>query len=403
MKRTFLRLEDPVNPTPRDQSSLLGGLDFSKVVYYPAGGTDLQAILRFSRVADTILSPTVSEYLTREKYEALFRLKCATLNAHFGETLLELSEVEDLDASFIRSRRFVEAPAGLFTEPEKREYMAAFRHYMALDPKVYRFRFLRWTGGTARPIDWIAMGTEGLATLVAIKLATGATPRIVCTLQSGVLEHPESLFVRMVERTDIRPDIWVRGAWACLDPKRQSIQPFPPFAVAVQDYGCWNSGLGVPPESNEDTHCVPPISWARAFARDNRIADALPEQVTLAHPGNAQRVIRLKRADLVATAGEYDRIFCGRSILPAGGERIVHWEDLAPRLHTAAFPDLTLREALRSVRARSAPGSRIAMTPMGYEDESAALREFLMASDEAMDLTVVHRRALDFWDLKQHG
>ena len=114
----------------RTNADFLKNLDFSRVVYYPAGGTDLQAILRFSGVADTILSPTVSNYLTREKYEALFRLKCATLNSHFGENLLELDEVEEWDASFIRDRKFVAAPVGLFSEGDIQGYMAAFGQYM---------------------------------------------------------------------------------------------------------------------------------------------------------------------------------------------------------------------------------------------------------------------------------
>jgi len=382
----------------RTNADFLRNLDFSRVVYYPAGGTDLQAILRFSGVADTILSPTVSNYLTREKYEALFRLKCATLNSHFGENLLELDEVEEWDASFIRDRKFVAAPAGLFSEGDIQGYMAAFGQYTHQDPRVYCFRFRRRIGRTDRTVKWIAMATEGLATLISIKLATQKTPKIICTFQTGALERPGGLFVRMVERTDIRPDIWVRGAWKCKDPRRESIQAFPPYDAVVQDYGYWNSSLGAPAEPNEDTHCDPPISLARAFARKDWTGAAQPREVLHRRPGNALRVIRLKMADLVAEADGYDRIFCSRDLLPAESDRVIHWEALSPRPHSAAFPDMTLPEALQTVQARTAPGCRVAMTPIGFEDESAALDELLVASNAPMDLTIFHRRRLDFWD-----
>ena len=122
---------------------MLNNLDYSRVLYYPAGGTDIQAILRFSNVVDTILSPTVSKYLTKNRYEDLFRTKCDTLNSHFGESLLEFVGTEEIDASIVRNHRFAECPLNLFSKPEEKQYMGAFRTYMDTDPKLFKFKFRR--------------------------------------------------------------------------------------------------------------------------------------------------------------------------------------------------------------------------------------------------------------------
>ncbi len=79
---------------------MFGISDITKVCYYPAAGTDIQAILRFSHLTDTILAPTTSRYLTRQRQEDLFKAKCNTLNSFFGKPLLELVDVVDLDSYF---------------------------------------------------------------------------------------------------------------------------------------------------------------------------------------------------------------------------------------------------------------------------------------------------------------
>ena len=381
---------------------MIQNLDYSRLLYYPAGGTDVQAILRFSHVVDTILSPTVSSYLTKDRYELLFNTKCKTLNNHFGTPTLELVDSATLDASFIRERKFVDEPAALFSESEKHQYMSAFKQYMDADPKIFKFKFKRTIGKTERLIDWIAMSTEGLATLVSIKQSTGKAPSIICTIQTGMLEKPDSLFVRMVERTNIRPKIWVRGAWACHDKEGNSIRPFPPFDQNIQDFGYWNSLLGAQPQDNEDIDCDPPISKVRAFSDQPDFAESIPSEVTIQHPSNSKRTICIKRGNILTMASDFDFMFCHQSITLADGIRSHHWDSFRVRPETTIFPDLTLAEALASMNQAigSTAGKRIGITPIGYEDETPAIHEFLGISDEDLDLTIVHKRPLDFWDLK---
>ncbi len=76
-------------------------IDFKQCMFYPSGGTDLQVLLRYSDIFQTVISPNLSAYLRPEQYEIVFRDRCDYLNKQYGEELLVYEGRTDIDTSFI--------------------------------------------------------------------------------------------------------------------------------------------------------------------------------------------------------------------------------------------------------------------------------------------------------------
>jgi hypothetical protein len=381
---------------------ILNQLDISKSLYYPAGGTDVQCIMRFSHITKTVIAPTVSEYLTLNKYSEQFSIKCDTINEHFDEKVISFDGVVEEDAGLITRNKYIPFPSGVFSEAEKKIYMQAFNHHIHSEPRVYRFMFTRMIGRTKRKIEWIAMTTEGLATLMTLFKFTHQYPEIICTIQSGILEYPGSMFVRLIDELKPNTRIWIRGYWPCCDQSRTAISDFEPYSVAIQDYGHWYSPLGVAPEAGEENPGTPPLSYVRAFTNNIDFLDTIPKEKVLIHPTNNNRKITIKLGSIKEAVNGFDHIITSRRIIEEDGDKVVNWESLSNNPESKLFPCFTFKQSIYKLKEFfGKEGIRsIAISPIGFEDESVYLLEFLQESNKDMDLTIFHVRPLDFYDLK---
>ncbi|RTY35932.1 hypothetical protein EKD02_09005 [Chlorobium phaeovibrioides] len=384
---------------------MFGISDITKVCYYPAAGTDIQAILRFSHLTDTILAPTTSRYLTRQRQEDLFKAKCNTLNSFFGKPLLELVDVVDLDSYFEDEAKYLTGAEDIFSKEEQAVYMRAF---MPLVPKrlsATKFVFKRTLGRTERKVNWIHTSTEGIATLAVIFKRTGALPEIFCTIQTGNLEYPYSILLRIIKKIGTYPEIWVRGFWPTKAWSRIPIQSFPPYKHIAQDYGNWNSSLGITTLNHEDNSSdhTPKHSCVRAFTREP--LELPSKHRTLQSSLNPNRRLTIEYGNIIDQAGRFDGSIISERMNHTGMHAATHmattWETLSGRNPEGMFPALTFLESLEAAGTYAMKeGLRnLAVTPMGYEDEGISIQEYLDASDKPVDITVFLMRPLDYISL----
>ena len=381
---------------------MFGISDISQVCYYPAAGTDIQAILRFSHLTDTILAPTASRYLTRERQARLFADKCEALNRFYGKPLLELIDVVDLDHHFASEPKYVKGPIDIFTKAGQIAYMKAFMPQVPERLSATRFVFRRRIGRIERKIEWIHTSTEGLATLEILYRRTGMLPGFFCTIQTGCMEYPQSPLIRLFEKIGQYPQIWVRGFWPKKAWSRAPIWQFPPYDCVAQDYGYWNSSFGITTLSHEDNSSMftPRHSCVRAFTRE-------PLQLPLTSRAmtsrlNPERRVMVEYGSILNHADRFDGSIVSAHMCNAGQQvntrKATTWEALSLRDPGSLFPTMTLLEALETAGdyARKEGIQHLAVTPMGYEDEGESIQEYLDASDAPVDITVFGIRPLDF-------
>ncbi len=306
--------------------AILTPSELENTLFYMGGGTDIQAILRFSHLTNLILSPTVSDYLDANEMTQIWTDKCDNLNQIYGQPVLELMEVvdcssiafENSNADHERNRSFRDFGSNpLLTDAEQRDYQAAFG--WTGGRQMLKFVFKRTIGALEKEVVWIHWSAEALATLYDLVQTYQVMPRYVATIQTGVLEQnkPDNLLVRLFRHFDRWPEIWIRGFWASdliqsyigrWSFKR--IEPFEPYGQVVQNYGKWYSSLGITTEENEDNPEILQsqyaLSYVKAFARQPfRFQHP---RLTVSHPNNDHRKVTIVYGSILDQWENYEKV-----------------------------------------------------------------------------------------------
>jgi hypothetical protein len=370
---------------------------FSSSLFYPAGGTDLQVLLRFSSLVDVVVSPTFSENLSVDTYHEVFQRKCAHLNAFYNRVELEYLGYELHPTDLIDFELFYTPPRGLFNDDDL-EYYNSVVDYFKFDVKyIAEFRFKRKLGNAYKEVSWIAMNTEGLATLASLVQITRSHPAILCTIQQGEFEYPNSPFVRLINQLQLRSKIWVRGVWPAIFPFfYRGCHPtsgFPPYSVSAQGYVDWYSPMGERGPEGEENHYEPFLSKVYAFAKEEILK---PRETVLL--GSDNQVIRLIDVGTgEAKIRKYD-VFFSPIRLKIISKNSKYWEQYMERMGTT-YPRLTLTEALDVVQKEFVSGTakKIGMIPIGFEDEAnSVLGDFVKSMPSGCELNIHYVRPLDF-------
>lgn len=373
--------------------------NFSQSIFYPAGGTDLQVLLRFSDLSDTVISPTLSMHLIPPMYDSVFRQKCEHLNRYFGEKVLEYRGYEVLSSNFIEANKFIPFPEDVLSKSEREEYVEVFRNFYNQENFVLKYSFDRYIGPIKRRVHWIAMNTEGIATFMALVQLSKKHPKIICTIQSGVFEYPNSMMVKLLKKLNLRTKVWVRGFWDdgfYYTYDNRPITPFPPYTYAVQDYGHWYSNLGQRRVSNEENDTSSQLTRVRAFTKDPNFT--VPSVTEVKGQGSGRAILMredIRSADLSA----YDMVFTSKRLIPndASG-KVVYWDALSTRPTHEHYPDLTFVESLSVVKemAQREGLRKVALTAVGYEDETLYLKSILDETSLDLELHFYYKQPLDF-------
>lgn len=382
---------------------------FEDSIYYPPAGTDVQALLRLAPLGSSILAPSVSHFLSPERIEAQLRQKLDFLNGSFGREILTLEGVENLDHLILSQPLYVPDP-GILHQNEQKGYMQSFQQYMKGGLYLRRFRFRIQGLQEHRILDWYALSTEGLATLVALHRMFGCLPRTVVSIQSGTMEREESPMLRLFERLGEFPDVWVRGEWSYTHGHSPCTVPMEPFTATLQSYGHWNSRLGTDKVKYEENPHPGSLSRVRAFGQpgsqerlknDGALESGLYER-SIGHR------LRLIQGDVQSSLPDCDLLFTSQRVMrtlqiPEDTE-VLTYESLAVH-DNPSLPPLSFAQAMQKVAqiAQSKNANRVVMTPVGFECETMDLANVhdLIAPDSQW--TIHYRDPLDFIDWQKPG
>jgi hypothetical protein len=375
--------------------------DFSKSLFYPAGGTDLQVLLRFSSLVDVVVSPTFSENLSVDTYHEVFQRKCAHLNAFYNRVELEYLGYELHPLDLIDFELFETPPQDILNQDELEYYKSQVFNIQFQERYIAEFKFKRKLGNAYKEVSWIAMNTEGMATLAGIVKITRSHPALLCTIQQGEFEYPNSSFARLINHLQLSTKIWIRGSWKTTSSWittrfHQNIRPtsiFPPYSFIAQGYVDWYSPMGEQGQEGEENNQPPFVSEVCAFAKEEI---QVPSVSNLR--GKENQIIRLINVQLgAAKIRKYD-VFFSPIHLKIRSKNSKYWEQYTERTGPP-YPRLTLTEALDLVQKQFISGTakKIGMIPIGFEDEAnSVLGDFVKSMPSGCELNIHYVRPLDF-------
>lgn len=295
----------------------------------------------------------------------------------------------------MKQNKLISYPVGLFTNNEIKQYSNSFNYYFDKENYIVKFKFKRIIGSKERPVYWIAMNTEGMATLISLINLTSSHPKILCTIQSGILERANSLFFRLIDHFNIKSRIWIRGFWnTCYNDR--PIEPCHPYNSVVQDYGYWYSPMGEPEISFEENNSEFPLSNVRAFSREN--LEHIPGNINL-NNGDRNSINLIKGDINNISVEDYDLIITSKRIYNNPPHaNVKFWNEYYTREDSLHYPNLLFAESLDIIQEiiLSNNAKKIAITPIGFEDETQYLYEFLQSIDLEFQLDIYYKRPLDF-------
>ena len=181
---------------------------FKNCLYYIGPGKDFEPLLRFSNQCKYFLYAN----LYQSKDEVLLYI-----DQYFQKNdYLQLEEIKVYD-DFDELKYFELHPqyhnhlinAVFLNEFERRGYKETFYH--ALNDKQWMIRIQVLRKDVNRKLTLFYFTGEGLASYIALSQNGQYPPKILCTIQTGALEHPDGIMPKLFEHTRSSPEQWVRG------------------------------------------------------------------------------------------------------------------------------------------------------------------------------------------------
>jgi hypothetical protein len=192
--------------------------NFQNSFYYIGVGLDIEPLFRFSHLCDHFLfanlylpKQTVKDYYDKELKEREFFN--GFLNKQQVIEVVDVQEIDDFDETthFGLNHCFtslLENPA-FISRHELQGYREAFSEAIHEEQwaLVYKIKHI----ASDREITLVYFTGEGLASYMALSNGGEIAPKVFCTIETKVLEHPNSLMHRFFKTSASRPAIWVRG------------------------------------------------------------------------------------------------------------------------------------------------------------------------------------------------
>lgn len=179
-------------------------------LYYIAPGFDWEPMMRFSNLCTHFFyanlyysKEDVLAHLNNDLRNSKF-LKIASIKEHY-----DFDELTHFDMHPKYRQHFKNAMDG-FEDQEKRDYADAF--IPALKEKQWMLEVELERISLDRKITLYYFTGEGLASYIALSHNGAFPPKVLCTIQTGVLEMANRLMQRFLQRTENLPLLWVRGS-----------------------------------------------------------------------------------------------------------------------------------------------------------------------------------------------
>lgn len=179
-------------------------------LYYIAPGFDWEPMMRFSNICNQFFYAN----LFYSKEDVLMHLNNDLRDSKFLK-VISIKEYNDFDELNYfdlhpQFRQHFQNAMDSFEDTERREYANAFMP--ALQEKQWLLEVELERLGLDRTIKLYYFTGEGLASYIALSHNGTYPPKVLCTIQTGVLEKANRLMQRFLLSTDQLPLLWVRGS-----------------------------------------------------------------------------------------------------------------------------------------------------------------------------------------------
>lgn len=179
-------------------------------LYYIAPGFDWEPMMRFSNLCSQFFYAN----LFYSKKEVLAHLNNDLRNSKFLK-VVSIKEHDDFDELKYfdlhpQFRQHLNQAIESFEEAERSNYVNTF--IPATKEQQWMIEVELERIGLGRNITLYYFTGEGLASYIALSHNGAFPPKVLCTIQTGVLELANRLMQRFLKRTEKLPLLWVRGS-----------------------------------------------------------------------------------------------------------------------------------------------------------------------------------------------
>ena len=233
---------------------------FERSFFYIGPGFDIQPLLRFTHLCDTFLYPNL--YLDRRPVEAWY-----------DEALANAADIEVLGKrvtpGFDADIALEQAPDGRtsldhafsMTPHEFMAFFMAFRDARHHERYSITWRLRRRSTGRLLTLHFFTC--EGLEAYTALSQLGRFAPRVLCTIETRLLESPRGMFHRFFSVADrTQPILWLRGfqpsgAGSAFRDRRDALDPVGLFSVRAMPFNHrWTCGDSYQGQMTDERYCV---------------------------------------------------------------------------------------------------------------------------------------------------
>jgi hypothetical protein len=230
---------------------------FEKSYYAIGPGLDIQPLMRFTHLTDTFIY--VNLYISKEMvikaYERYFRW--------YGFDIVSkeiVNEFDEIDCFELHPQYKTHLLSPDFMTPgEIAEYKNAFKN--AIDLPQYALAYKLYKRSTRRMISMYFITGEGVASYMALSQNGRFAPQILSTIETGVLENPESMLNRFFKNNrNKRPLLWIRGfepRYSNYHLRNNALDELGEFSVKILDFNhlYWCDWCYRPRQKTKIRHC----------------------------------------------------------------------------------------------------------------------------------------------------
>ena len=301
---------------------------FSDSFFYIGSGFDIQPLLRFSNLCDTFLYANL--YLNQSEVESWY-----------DEALENQNDIEVVSKKTFPgydARKTLEQQGGKYTDVMSAYHMGHFEfmnYFMTFkDAKRQNSYLIVWKlrrKSSNRNLTLCFFTWEGLEAYANLSQNGTYAPRVLCTIETGILESPNGLINRFfLDENRAQPVIWIRGfeptfnSFVRLE-RRDVLDPVGVFSVPGMafnhQWSCGHSYLG---QTTNKRYCGG--FFTEKTAKILKESNWNPKFQTESHKFTSEGIQKS-----IPSMGERDIVICSRRLVDrhsCGGNQFYAWETI---------------------------------------------------------------------------
>ena len=372
---------------------------FSESFYYIAPGFDFEPLFRFSHLCNTFLYANL--WYTKE--EVLENIKSKFLDNPFLEikSIIEFDDFDELKYFEIHPdyKNHLQASLKNFSERETNNYFSAFKAATNENQWMIEVNLIRKR--INRPIKLYYFTGEGLASYTVLSQAGFFPPKVLCTIQTGVLENANGLMNRFLLPNKNLPFIWLRGIEPDFENNDHWDSAFDKDSIFNKIGMDFNFHWSV--NASYNTYSSPSNNVTKRFCKAY-ITEAVENEIRIKKfrsyessaimNGKIQKIVDINTTEktLVLAPSRLTGIFPTNN----SNIHITAWDEV---IDTTSILSLSVSLDYISNIDKLNKYDAIYFTINGLEDEGVLLNNFMIMKHNSKMFPII-RRPLDFYDLR---